>query len=191
MADWRRQFGAGLPFLIVQLPNYGPAPVTPTASGWADLREAQRRAVERDKAAGLVVTIDVGSRDELHPPDKQAVGRRLAQAALNVIYGLATPAPGPRPLSAHAQSASIVVRFAASPHPLVAYSAAGPMAVELCGRTQASCRFASATIHDAEMVILADNEPVSRVRYCWGDGPVCNLYDSAGMPAVPFELPVE
>lgn len=191
MADWRRQFGANLPFLIVQLPNYGPAPTAPVASGWADLRDAQRRAVAQDGNAGLVVTIDIGERDELHPPDKQTVGRRLARAALNVVYGLGSLPSGPTPLAARRDGRSVIVTFVNSPDRLVAYSAAGPMAVELCGETQPSCRYAAATVRNTEMIVLADGAPITRVRYCWGDGPVCNLYDTAGMPAGPFELPVQ
>lgn len=188
MADWRRQFGDGLAFLVVQLPNFGPAPATPVASGWADLREAQRRAVEADDNAGLVVTIDVGDRDELHPPNKQAVGRRLARVAMKLIYGSDRHAFGPAPLAAHRNGDAIVVTFAASPNTLVAHSAAGPIAIELCGETQTSCRYASATIQGSDMIIAADGAPATRVRHCWGDGPICNLYDTAGLPAGPFEL---
>lgn len=191
MADWRRQFGEALPFLIVQLPNFGRAPAAPTASGWADLREAQRRTVEADGNAGLVVTIDVGDRDELHPQNKQAVGRRLAHAAMNVIYGSAKHPSGPMARSARKDGNSIVVTFADSPNKLVAYSSAGPMAVEICGERQASCRYATAAVRDAGLVVIADGASATRIRYCWGDGPVCNLYDTAGMPAAPFELSIK
>lgn len=191
MADWRRQFGERLPFLIVQLPNFGPAQAAPTSSGWADLREAQRRTVAADDNAALIVTIDVGDRAELHPPNKQAVGLRLARAAQKLIYGLDKHAAGPAPSGARRVDNAIVVTFVASPYPLVAYSAAGPIAVELCGETQASCRYARATIQGSEMIIAGDNAPATRVRHCWGDGPICNLYDTAGMPAGPFELLVE
>lgn len=191
MADWRRQFGAQLPFLIVQLPNYGPAPTAPVASAWADLREAQRQAVEADRNAGLIVTIDVGNRDELHPQDKQTVGRRLARAAMDIVYGKSKAAPFPTPLAAHRDGGSVVVTFTKSSNALVAYSAAGPMGIELCGEMQASCRYANAVIRDKEIVIAADGAPATRVRHCWGDGPVCNLFDTAGMPVGPFELIVQ
>ena len=52
MASWRAQFGADLPFLIVQLPNFGAVPTKPAESNWADLREAQRRAVAADGTRG-------------------------------------------------------------------------------------------------------------------------------------------
>ena len=100
MASWRSQFGADLPFLIVQLPNFGAVPTSPVESNWADLREAQRRAVAADGHAGLAVTIDIGERDNLHPANKQDVGRRLARAARRVIYGEAIAPSGPVPLSA-------------------------------------------------------------------------------------------
>ena len=32
---------------------------------------------------------------------------------------------------------------------------------------------------------------VTRVRYCWADGPVCTLFDGAGLPAGPFEAPIQ
>jgi sialate O-acetylesterase len=87
MADWRNKFAAELPFLIVELPNFGAPVSAPAASGWASLREAQRRAVANDSHAALAVTIDIGDRQELHPPNKQAVGRRLALAARRLVYG--------------------------------------------------------------------------------------------------------
>ena len=43
------RFGADLPLLVVQLANYGAPPTQPTDSGWAQLREAQRRFVTVDE----------------------------------------------------------------------------------------------------------------------------------------------
>ena len=60
---------------------------TPVDSGWARLRDAQRRAVAADGNAGLAVTIDIGNRDDIHPTNKQDVGKRLARAARHVVYG--------------------------------------------------------------------------------------------------------
>jgi sialate O-acetylesterase len=191
MSSWRRQFGAATPFLIVQLPNFGPAPIAPAASGWADVREAERRAVAADAHAGLVVTIDIGDRNELHPQNKQAVGRRLARAARHVVYGEDISPSGPQPVRARRDGADIVVSFTGVDGALVAYSARGPMAFELCGAAQDTCRYAEATIRGDDVVISDDGRAATRVRHCWGDGPVCNLYDGAGMPAGPFELAIE
>jgi sialate O-acetylesterase len=193
MADWRNAFGAELPFLVVQLPGFGPAPTEPMASNWADLREAQRRAVARDPHAGLAVTIDVGDPGDLHPADKRSVGRRLARAARHVVYGEDVTPSGPVPLGARRESGRIVVRFGDVDGALVTYSADQAIGFELCGVDQASCRFVTATVDDGRAVLDAGRGPAApdRVRFCWGPAPLCNLYDGSGLPAGPFEIPIE
>jgi sialate O-acetylesterase len=191
MADWRARFAAPLPFLIVELPNFG-APVTaPAASDWASLREAQRRAVAADGQAALAVTIDVGDAHELHPPNKQEVGRRLARAARHLIYAEPITASGPVALAARREKSRVVVSFGDVDGALVAYSAQRPIGFELCGADQSSCRFVDADIQSNRILLdptgIADP---ARVRFCWGDAPLCNLYDRSGLPAGPFEIAV-
>jgi sialate O-acetylesterase len=190
MSDWRRQFGAELPFLIVELPNYGPAPASPVASDWASLREAQRRAVAGDSNAALTVTIDIGDRQELHPPNKQEIGRRLARAARHLSYGEELSPSGPIPAGARLQKDGVLVSFTDVEGRLVVYSAKEPIGFELCGESQASCRFVGATLQSDRSALLdpAGVEAPTRVRFCWGEGPVCNLYDLSGLPAGPFEV---
>jgi sialate O-acetylesterase len=193
MADWRRAFGPELPFLVVQLPNFGRPLAAPAASGWASLRDAQRRAVLRDRRAGLAVTIDIGDRHELHPPNKQEVGRRLARAARHVVYGEALSPSGPVPASVERDGSQVVLTFGDVEGRLVTYSAAHPIGFELCGAAQASCRFVRAAALDGNRIVLDDtgaSSPATRVRYCWGDAPICNLYDESELPAGPFELPI-
>ena len=62
---------------MVQLANWNALVTTPVDSGWARLRDAQRRAVAADGNAGLAITIDLGNRDDIHPTNKQDVGKRL------------------------------------------------------------------------------------------------------------------
>jgi sialate O-acetylesterase len=192
MADWRREFGADLPFLVVELPNFGAPAAAPAASDWASLREAQRRAVADDPRAALVVTIDVGDRSELHPPNKQEIGRRLARAARHLVYGEGLSPSGPRPRSARRGPNGIAVEFADVEGKLVTHSANKPIAFELCGAPQASCRFVDAALTSEHGVLLDAGDAVAptRVRFCWGDAPVCNLYDQSGLPAGPFELEI-
>jgi sialate O-acetylesterase len=191
MADWRRQFGAELPFLIVQLPKYGPQSYTPVESGWAALREAQRLAVAHDAHAGLAVTIDIGEPRNLHPTDKQDVGRRLARAARHVVYGEALSPSGPVALSAAPAAGRIDVDFSDVEGRLVAYSHDSPIGFELCADAQGSCRFADAHIDGSRVVLsIPDGLSPTRVRYCWGDSPICNLFDLAALPAGPFELSI-
>lgn len=192
IADWRKKFRSELPFLIVELPNFGAPPVAPAASGWASLREAQRRTVANDSHAALAVTIDVGDRDDLHPPNKQEVGRRLAQAALRLVYGAPISASGPVPLAARRENAGIVVTFNDVDGALTVHGAKRPIGFELCGDDQASCRFVDAIIQSNRVLLdPADMATPTRVRFCWGDAPICNLYDQSGLPAGPFEVPIQ
>ncbi len=190
--SWRAQFRANTPFLIIQLPNFGAPASAPSDSDWAAVREAQRRSVETDPVSALVVTIDLGLSNDLHPPNKQPVAARAARAAQHVVYGSTAPPSGPRPRRAVREGNLVSVDFTDVDGGLVAYSADSPIAFELCGAAAASCRFAPAHIQGNRVEIAAGAaQQGERVRYCWGDSPVCNLYDQDGLPVGPFEVVVQ
>lgn len=191
MADWRKRFAADLPFLIVELPNFGMPSAFAAASPWANLREAQRRAVAADDNAALVVTIDVGEASELHPPNKQAVGARLARAARHLIYGAPVSPSGPRVRDARRTGGAILVGLDDVEGQLLTYSASRPIGFELCNEAKDSCHFVDAALSGREIRIEPADPAATRVRFCWGDAPVCNLYDKSGLPAGPFEVAIE
>lgn len=190
--DERARFGADLPVLIAQLSSYGPSPTHPGESGWADVREAQRLVAAEDPRSALAVSVDIGERYDIHPANKQELGRRLARAARHVIYGEALPPSGPVPVSALQNGAAVTLDFKDVTGQLVAYSADHPIGFELCSAQAGSCHYAVADIHDTQVVLHAPPSatPVTRVRYCWADSPICTLYDQAGLPAGPFQLTI-
>jgi sialate O-acetylesterase len=189
MADWRRQFeNPALPFLIVQLPNYGPIPSQPTASFWADVREAQREAVIEDKHAAITINIDIGDATNLHPTNKREVGRRLAMAARHLIYGERIPPSGPAVAGASRRGSDIVVQFRDVAGAL-SIRGGNPTGFELCSATQDSCRWAEARVQGSSVVLLNAGS-ATRVRYAWGESPVYSLRDDSGLPAGPFEVMV-
>jgi sialate O-acetylesterase len=185
-ADWRRQFGKDLPFLIVQIPDYGPTPVQPVESLWSDVREAQRKTAEADQRAALVVTFDIGDPKVLHPTNKQEIGRRLSIAARHLIFGETLAPSGPRVAAAQRNGDAVAVSFKDVTGSLTSYNGE-PNAFELCDA--ASCRWARASLQGSQ-VMLERAGTATRVRYCWGDSPVCTLSDGSGLPAGPFELPI-
>ena len=193
MADWREQFATPLPFLVVQLANYGALATSPVESGWALTRDAQRRAVAADGNAGLVVTIDIGNRDDVHPTNKQEVGRRMARAARHVVYGEKLSASGAQPKAARRSGTGVEVTFADFDGRLEVIGSRDPAGFELCGATQDSCRFVRAALGEGGVIRLEDPASASatRVRFCWADSPLCNLYDTEGLPVGPFEMAVE
>ena len=186
MADWRAQFrNPTLPFMVVQIPNYGAAPVAPTQAYWADVREAQRLAVlDDDNHSALTVNIDIGDARNLHPTNKQELGRRLALAAQFAAYRTNGQPSGPQVAGAVKSGNIVAVHFVRFAGNLLGLS--GVNGFELCGGTQASCRWALAEIKGDD-IVLRDAGNATRVRYCWGESPVCTLYDSTGLPAGPFE----
>lgn len=188
MANWRAQFrDPDLPFLIVGLAGWGKPVSHPVESDWASVINEQRLAVSRDPRTALASAIDLGNPVDIHPADKQEVGRRLALAAHQLVYRDGGTV-GALPLSAARQGASIVVTFT---KPLQIVSGANANAFELCGPAAGSCRYADARADGNKVTIPADNGPISRIRYAWADYPLVNLYDLDMLPAPVFEMPVQ
>ena len=181
--DWRKAWGLGdFPFLYVQLANYN-AP----DSDWPEIREAQRQALALRNTA-MAVTIDVGTPDNIHPPDKKTVGTRLALAARSLAYGEPIEYSGPLPRQAIAQDNSVVVSFDHA-EGLTARDGA-VRGFEVAG---ADRKFTAAEAHiDGSTVVLLT--PVTErphwVRYAWKDNPEASLYNAAGLPASPFRLEI-
>ncbi len=186
MADWRKQFGAALPFLIVQIPNYGPTPTMPGPSLWSDVREAQRRTAESDAASALVVTFDIGDAKILHPTNKQEIGRRISIAARHLVYGEAIAPSGPRVAAVKRSDDQVTVSFRDITGALTGYNGE-PNAFELCDSK--GCRWARATL-GRDSVTLSGAGGATKIRYCWGDSPICTLSDASALPAGPFEVAV-
>ena len=197
--DWRGRFGARMPLLVVQLAGYGQPPVAPVESGWAQVREAQRQVAAEDSNTGLALAIDIGDAYDIHPPNKQELGRRLARVARHVVYGDRALAPsGPVARKASRMPAGVRIAFDDIAGTLVATGADGPIGFELCDADARHCNYADAALDGHEVVLscLDCAEPAGgphrsaglRVRYCWADGPVCTLRDSSDAPAGPFEL---
>ncbi len=146
-----------------------------------------------DPHAALVVTIDIGEPGELHPTNKRDVGTRLARAARHVIYGEAITPSGPIAVGAHRDGSSVAVTFKDIEGALVTYSANVAIGFELCGSGAGSCQYVAGTADGTRVALpvpASFTSPPSRVRFCWGASPVCNLSDASGLPAGPFELPI-
>jgi len=191
IADWRKTFGQPqLPFLVAQLSSFGPAPAQPAESNWARLREAQAKTVRNDPHAGLAVTIDVGDRADIHPPQKAAVGERLALAARALAYGEAIAPGGPEATGVTRADQDLVVKFEHVGAGLRTYSAGSAIGFETCAR--AECRYVLAVAQGDTVALKGANVPgVTHVRYAWADAPIVNLYSADDLPAAPFELELQ
>ena len=192
MADWRRQFGLpDLAFVAVQLADYGDPLTTPTDSGWAAMRQVQYQAMAQDDHGGLATAIDLGDPFDIHPGEKQEVGRRLARAMRAVTYGEGVSRTGPQASRVTATSdGGAAIDFTGLTGALHTRSAAQAIGFELCGAAVGSCRFVAGRIEGARVILIGDGQPAMRVRYAWAGSPVVNLYDEAPLPIGSFELPI-
>ncbi len=177
IADWRKVWGDGLPFLFVQL-----APYRDTHPGF---REAQLRIWQRTPQAAMVVTTDVGDATNIHPTRKGPVGDRLALAARALAYGEKVESSGPVFEQMKVEGGRVVISFTHTGSGLTAKEG------ELKGFTVAGAdgKFlpARAVIDGATVVVTSEKvpEPVS-VRFGWAMVPDVNLFNLEGLPAVPF-----
>jgi sialate O-acetylesterase len=184
--DWRRAFGHGdLPFLVVQLANYGKPSEQPAESNVAELRESQTYALRLPKTA-LVVAIDLGDVD-IHSSNKKDVGERLALAARAVAYGESVEYSGPVYESMKIENHKIRVRFSCLGGGLLVRDGQPLRQFAIAGADRKFVR-AKAEIEGDSVCVWSDTvlEPAA-VRYAWADNPDgCNLYNRLVLPTRPF-----
>jgi sialate O-acetylesterase len=182
--DWRKRFGQDFSFYWVQLANFTAPRDTPGDSQWAELREAQTMALTVPKT-GQAVIIDIGEARDIHPKNKQDVGKRLALNALAKDYGKSIVYSGPMFKSVDFSENHATIEFDhagglnSKNEPLKQFQIAG---------ADKKFVWANAKIDGTNVIVSSPSikQPVA-VRYAWADNPEgCNLYNAAGLPACPF-----
>lgn len=185
IADWRHQWGYSFPFYMVQLANFNKLQAEPVESTWAELREAQTRTLHLQNT-GMAVTIDIGEANDIHPKNKQEVGRRLALAARAQSYGEKIPYSGPMYTNYRIEGNKIRIFFDHTDKGLKTADGKQVKGFTIAGVNH-TFHWADAVIEGNSVVVSspAVDLPVA-VRYAWADNPVCNLYNGIGLPASPF-----
>ena len=178
---WRKDWEEPFPFYFVQLPNW-----EANRAGWVAIRDEMLRLYRRLVDTGIAVTIDVGDPKDIHPKNKQAVGKRLALWALAKAYDKDVVACGPLYRTARRRGNKMVITFDFVGGGLVAEG--GTLkGFEIAGEDR---EFVPATARiDGDSVIVSspEVEKPRSVRYLWVDNPeAVTLYNEAGLPASPF-----
>ncbi len=182
-----------IPFFFVQIANYLQRKDLQPESGWAAIREAQRKALRLD-GVGMAVNIDIGMANDIHPKNKQEVGRRLALLALNRTYGdrAFCAAPEFRQMSVVDGKAMLTFLptqgsdFLEENADIKGFTIAGPdhvwhVAKAYYSPNDNTMRFGWSVVVESPEV----PHPVA-VRYGWADNPECNLKTQSGLPVGPF-----
>lgn len=186
--DWRRAWGRqDLPFLYVQLANFLFAQRQPTNHPWAELREAQLQALKKIPHSAMAVIIDIGEARNIHPHNKQDVGKRLSLAARKMVYGEDIVYSGPLYKNMKIEGDSIRIFFDHTGSGLKSRNNDPLKRFAIAGKDK-NFVWANATI-DGNTVVVSSGKlkhPVA-VRYAWETNPDgCNLYNKEGLPASPF-----
>jgi sialate O-acetylesterase len=183
--DWRKKWNTNFPFYFVQLANYTKTPEQPEESNWAELREAQLQTLHLENT-GMAVTIDIGDEKDIHPKNKQEVGRRLALIARANTYGEKIAFSGPIYDSYTIEGNSIRIKFNHVDGGLKTPDSEVLKGFEIAGLDH-KFRWADARIVGNEVIVSSkDVENPIAVRYAWAANPECNLYNEANLPASPF-----
>jgi sialate O-acetylesterase len=187
--DWRNHFKQGdFPFYFVQLASFNAANGTSEhGSTWAELREAQTATLSLPNT-GMAVTTDIGEATDIHPRNKQDVGKRLAAIALKRVYSQNNVDSGPVFKSMKIDGNKINLSFTETGSGLSARDKYGYLkGFEVAGSDQ-KFKYAKAWIENNQVIVSCESitSPVA-VRYAWADNPEdANLFNKEGFPASPF-----
>lgn len=180
---WREVFGQGdFPFYWVQLAEYRAS--GPDGDEWAFLREAQTRTLALP-ATGQAVILDISDVHDIHPRNKQTVGRRLARLALSRTYGYDLVDSGPTFERVEFEDRNARIYFS-NTHDGLRTTAVAVRGFEVAGEDR-HFHPATATISGDSVTVTSDvvSEPQA-VRYAWRNAPEATLSNGAGLPAAPF-----
>lgn len=187
IADWRKLWEEELPFLIVQLPGFDKWMLDTGTNHFPIIRERQELTADTVEQVYLCSISDVGEEKDIHPKNKKVVGERLALLARGHIYGEDILCDAPRAKSAVRMGNQITIAFANAEGGLhIADKAL--KALQVYGR-EGTLDY-TAKIKGESLVITLESNIEGTVKLLYAKTPwfLVNLYNRAGIPAIPFEL---
>ena len=196
IADWRRTWGVqkpeDFPFYIVQIANFAgyqgetTGEPGPPQSTRAELREAQAMTAQQS-GNGLVVTIDIGNPNNIHPANKRDVGARLALVALGKTYDQAVKFAGPTFDAMQIEGNRIRLKFAHADGLMTTHPDPNALPGFAIAGADKKWVWANAQIEGTDIMVWSDDilNPMA-VRYAWASDPKATLYNESGLPAAPF-----
>jgi sialate O-acetylesterase len=187
ITSWRQAWGEGdFPFLIVQLTSFmKDDPRSIGSSSWALQREAQVKIASSVPNTGVACIIDIGNTDDIHPKNKQDVGKRLGLIAEKMTYGKDVVAYGPTFKDMKVDGNKATITFDTFGDGMVnkGDTVGGFVVAGADGKFYP----AAATLEgDRVTVSAAEVAEPKAVRYGWANSPNCTLFNKSGLPAIPF-----
>jgi len=187
ITEWRKAWGQGdFPFYWVQLADFRDEVDTPGENDWAELREAQTNTLALPNT-GQAVIYDIGEGRDIHPRDKQNVGKRLARIALAKDYGIPVHYQSPSYKSMEIKGNKAVLTFENVGSTLYTFDTRDAVGFAVAGEDKTWYNATGKLVgKDKVEVTSPDVESPVAVRYAWAVNPVANLRSREGLPVVPF-----
>ena len=186
--NWRDIWGQGdFPFYWVQLADFTAENTQPVDSDWAELREAQTLAMDVVPNSGQAVIIDIGEGKDIHPTNKEDVGKRLARWALAKEYGQDIAFQSPRFESVEKVDGKLIVKFNHVGNGWRPFDVNEVRGFTIAGEDKKFYNATAKILPDKRIEVSAPEvaSPVS-VRYGWANNPIVNLFSQNGLPLTPF-----
>lgn len=192
--NWRSQWGQGdFPFLFVQLANYMATTDDPNQqSNWAELRGSQTQTLAV-KNTGMALAIDLGEAGDIHPKNKQDVGKRLALAAKKIAYGKDLVYAGPILKTARVEKDKVKLKFEHVGSGLAAQDRQTKLKGFAIAGKDGIYQWAEAEVKGKDEVVVwhPGIKSPRHIKYAWANNPgELNLVNSAGLPATPFKTAI-
>lgn len=180
IGQWRGAFGDEFSFYFVQI-----APYSYRGTNAAYLREAQLKTMSLT-SAGMAVTMDIGNLQDIHPKNKQEVGRRLALWALAKNYGRDIVYSGPVYRQSVVEGDKMRIKFDHVGSGLATRNNQPPSHFEIAGSDKAF-HLAVARIDGNDLVVSSPKVPAPKaVRYAFTSEAMPNLMNKEGLPTSSF-----
>jgi sialate O-acetylesterase len=193
IADWRSGWGKEFPFLYVQLPGFMEEKQEPGNSHWASLRDGQAKLLSGRNTA-MVVALDLGEWNDIHPVNKKDIGKRLALNAEKLVYGdKSVVASGPVLKTVKREGNKLVLTYDNVGTGLTIKGGNALKYFALAGKDEKYV-WAKAEIKGKNQVIVWSESVTNPafVSYAWADNPAtANLYNKEGLPGAPFRRNIE
>lgn len=185
ISSWRKDWGYKFPFYTVQLAAYQTPAEFQENSNWAALRWDQWKTSQQMDSTGMATAVDVGNATDIHPKNKQEVGRRLALIALKNTYGFDVVADAPKPVSYRFEYKKAYITFDKKIH---VRNDSVPVGFRFKDKSYKKFYAATAKVVGDKTIEISVSQPLrpSAIYYNWADYPIGNIYGENNLPVLPF-----
>lgn len=185
ISSWRKDWGYKFPFYTVQLAAYQTPAEFQENSNWAALRWDQWKTSQQMDSTGMATAVDVGNATDIHPKNKQEVGRRLALIALKNTYGFDVVADAPKPVSYRFEYKKAYITFDKKIH---VRNDSVPVGFRFKDKSYKRFYAATAKVVGDKTIEISVSLPLrpSAIYYNWADYPIGNIYGENNLPVLPF-----